>query len=79
MHEIKRLIAEKEKWFALSQKTVNDNPANLTSVHISDRSELYTDIPAKPLLGISKFCTICKEIRTFNTFMFVILIVYIHR
>ena len=53
MREIKRLISEKEKYFGLRQKTVNDNlPANTTSVRVSDPSLIVTEILASPLSGI---------------------------
>ena len=48
MHEIKRLIAEKEKCFALNQKTIQSNGTNLASFRVSDQSnfvaELDTDL-----------------------------------
>jgi hypothetical protein len=48
MHEIRRLISEKEKCFsALNQKTINDT--SLTSVRVSDRPEFVTELSTKPI------------------------------
>ena len=55
MHEIKRLISEKEKCFASNQKTINDEKhfnANLTSAdHVSACSDFVTDTSAKNTSG----------------------------
>ena len=51
MHEIKRLISEKEKCFASNQKTINDEKhfnANLTSAdHVSACSDIVTETSVK--------------------------------
>ena len=53
MHEIKRLIAEKEKCFALNQKTISSsNGTKLTSFHVSDQSKFVTELDANPVSGI---------------------------
>merc|ERR1711879_225597 len=44
MHEIKRLIAEKEKCFALNQKTIQSNGTNLASFRVSDQSNFVTEL-----------------------------------
>ena len=50
MHEIRRLISEKEKCFsALNQKTINDT--SLTSVRVSERPEFVTELSTKPIAG----------------------------
>ena len=53
MHEIKRLIAEKEKCFALNQKTISSssNGPKLTSLHVSDQSNFVTELDANPVSG----------------------------
>ena len=44
MHEIKRLIAEKEKCFALNQKTISSNGTNLASFRVTDQSRFVTEL-----------------------------------
>ena len=44
MHEIKRLIAEKEKYFALNQKTISSNGTNLASFRVTDQSRFVTEL-----------------------------------
>merc|ERR1712203_293604 len=44
MHEIKRLIAQKEKCFALNQKTISSNGTNLASFHVTDQSRFVTEL-----------------------------------
>ena len=44
MHEIKRLIAEKEKCFALNHKTISSNGTNLASFHVTDQSRFVTEL-----------------------------------
>ena len=51
MHEIKRLIAEKEKCFALNQKIISSNGTNLASFHVSDQSRFVTELDSYPLSG----------------------------
>ena len=55
MHEIKRLISEKEKCFASNQKTINDEKhfnASVTSAdHVSTCSNFVTDTSAKNTSG----------------------------
>ena len=51
MHEIKRLIAEKEKCFALNQKTISCNGTNLASFRVSDQSRFVTELDSYPPSG----------------------------
>ena len=51
MHEIKRLIAEKEKCFALNQKTIQSNGTNLASFRVSDQSNFVTELDTDLVSG----------------------------
>ena len=65
MHEIKRLIAEKEKCFALNQKTIQSNGTNLASFRVSDQSNFVTELDTDLVTG-----NLC--------FLFILIIRYIN-
>ena len=49
MHEIKRLIAEKEKCFALNQKTISSNGTKLPSFRVSDQLNFVAQFDNNPI------------------------------